>query len=654
MSRYTPIIFLITLLLTTAQASERLALIIGNAAYQKPVPTLDNPVNDANDMAKVLRNLGFEVILKHNLSNRAMTLAVQSFGERLAQKGGVGLFYFSGHGLQAKGRNFLVPVDAKIGTAADIPWEALDANRLLAQMEEANNGLNIVILDACRDNPYQSNIKSLNKKGLAEMKSPTGSLIAYATAPDTPSYGDKRQRNSIYTKYLLDALRDMSHLSVLDMLTEVTQKVVAKTKGVQVPWKSDSLTQRFCFSRCGSSSQPQVSDLLRTCKKHFQAYRLTTGVGGNALDCYSDVLKKDRHNAKALEGLEEIEEKYLTWIKGAVRAGKRQKALQYMAAFRKVNPESPKLRPFEYLLETSPVVTPKPSRQAVAGTVFRDSLQNGNLGPKMVWIAAGSFRMGDMNVTVTSFQGGGDSDEKPVHRVSIKRFAMGQNEVTVGEFRQFVNARGYRTDAEKKGSCFSYSQGWKNIKGANWRSPGFSQNDNHPVVCVSWNDATAYAKWLSQQTGKKYRLPSEAEWEYAARARTTTKYWWGNNIGKNRANCYNCGSRWDNKSTAPVGSFAPNAFGLYDTVGNVWEWFRGKSFCSAKTFTSKADSWHGTYKGAPTDGQVWKGGNESYRVRRGGSWYYVPWDARSAYRGRVDSVVRNDSYGFRVIRGADF
>ncbi|OAD20698.1 peptidase C14, caspase catalytic subunit p20, partial [Candidatus Thiomargarita nelsonii] len=174
MSRYTPFI-LIALLLTTAQASERLALVIGNGNYQKPVPTLDNPVNDANDMAKVLRKLGFEVILKHNLSNRAMTEAIQTFGDRLAQKRGVGLFYFSGHGLQAKGRNFLVPVDAKIKKAADIPWEALDANRLLAQMEEANNGVNIVILDACRDNPYQSNIKSLNKKGLAEMKSPTGS-----------------------------------------------------------------------------------------------------------------------------------------------------------------------------------------------------------------------------------------------------------------------------------------------------------------------------------------------------------------------------------------------------------------------------------------------------------------------------------------------
>jgi uncharacterized caspase-like protein len=228
-------IFLLSFLLsltalTPAQAATRLALIIGNGDYQG-APKLDNPVNDANDMAQVLKNLGFEVIKKHNLGNRAMTQVVQDFGTQLLKQGGIGLFYFSGYGLQVKGRNFLVPVDAKIKSEADIPWESLDANRVLAQMEQANNGVNIVILDASRDNPYKSNIKSL-KKGLAKMDSPTGSLVAYATAPNTASYGDSKDRNSIYTQYLLEALRNLSHLSVLDMLTEVTQKVVAKTKGM--------------------------------------------------------------------------------------------------------------------------------------------------------------------------------------------------------------------------------------------------------------------------------------------------------------------------------------------------------------------------------------------------------------------------------------
>jgi formylglycine-generating enzyme required for sulfatase activity len=236
---------------------------------------------------------------------------------------------------------------------------------------------------------------------------------------------------------------------------------------------------------------------------------------------------------------------------------------------------------------------------------FQEPLKDGSLGPKMVWIPAGSFRMGDI-------QGSGDSDEKPVHSVSVSRFAMGVYEVTFAESDRFAEATGRQKPSDK---------GWG--------------RGNRPVINVSWHDATAYAEWLSEQTGKLYRLPSEAEWEYAARAGTETKYWWGNEIGSNKANCYGCGSRWDNKQTAPVGSFAPNQFGLYDTVGNVWEW------C--------ADSWHGSYKGAPTDGMVWRGGDESRRVRRGGSWGNFPRIARSAYRLRSESVKRLVNNGFRVV-----
>jgi formylglycine-generating enzyme required for sulfatase activity len=144
----------------------------------------------------------------------------------------------------------------------------------------------------------------------------------------------------------------------------------------------------------------------------------------------------------------------------------------------------------------------------------------------------------------------------------------------------------------------------------------------------------AYVKWLNTQTGQQYRLPTEAEWEYAARAGTETDYWWGNEIGKNRANCYSSGSKWSNKSTSPVGSFEANPFGLYDTVGNGWEW------C--------VDNWHENYEGAPSDGRIWKGGNESRRVLRGGSWLNYPTSARAAYRNWNDRIVRYNSVGFRV------
>ena len=130
-----------------------------------------------------------------------------------------------------------------------------------------------------------------------------------------------------------------------------------------------------------------------------------------------------------------------------------------------------------------------------------------------------------------------------------------------------------------------------------------------PVINVSWEDAVAYTKWLSGQTGERCRLPSEAEWEYAARAGSVTKYSWGNEIGSNQANCDVCGSQWDGKQTAPVGSFDPNGWGLHDLHGNVWEWVQ--------------DCWNGSYQGAPTNGSAWESGDCSRRVLRGGSWNFT-------------------------------
>jgi formylglycine-generating enzyme required for sulfatase activity len=607
---------------------------------------LTNPVNDAKDMKALLTSeLGFSVIDGYDVNQRQFKRLIQKFNQRLRESDSpaVALIYFSGHGFAGKDQNdndtnYLVPLWPKNMPPTDqISLEdlSISSNSLVKGMRRYNKkGVNMIVLDACRNSPkgfvenYQEEAKG-NPGGFVNMDS-RGIFIAYATALGHISYGASDIRNSIYTGKLLEVLKDKAfrHKNITEVFNETAFRVAKFTDHYQEPWFSASGV-KFCFENCSSLPQlsppksdisSDISQLLRTCQRHFNANRLTTGRGGTALDCYSEVLKKDRNNAEALRGLDKIEATYVAWIERALSRGQKKRAEQYMAGLRLVNPESPKLRDFEDQMQTPP-------RQS-AGEIYQDRLQDGSKGPQMVWIAAGSFQMGDI-------QGGG-YDEKPVHRVSITQdFAMGRYEVTVGEFRQFVNATGYRTDAEKKGSCYSWKQGWKNIKGANWRSPGFSQNDNHPVVCVSWNDAMAYAKWLSQQTGKQYSLPSEAQWEYAARAGTETKYWWGNNIGKNRANCNGCGSRWDKKSTAPVGSFAPNSFGLYDTVGNVWEW------C--------ADPWHNNYKGAPTDGQVWSGGDESYRVLRGGSWNNLPRSARTAFRNWDSSDVRNDIFGFRVV-----
>ena len=156
------------------------------------------------------------------------------------------------------------------------------------------------------------------------------------------------------------------------------------------------------------------------------------------------------------------------------------------------------------------------------------------------------------------------------------------------------------------------------------------------MINVGWDDAQLYVQWLSEQTGHAYRLPTEAEWEYAARAGTTTAYSWGNDIGRNLANCDGCGSQWDEDRTAPVGSFPANAFGLHDMHGNVWEWV--------------LDCWNDTYSGAPTDGSAWLSGNCGRRVLRGGSWVSYPRNLRSAYRDWYPPGIRNYIIGFRVAR----
>jgi formylglycine-generating enzyme required for sulfatase activity len=226
--------------------------------------------------------------------------------------------------------------------------------------------------------------------------------------------------------------------------------------------------------------------------------------------------------------------------------------------------------------------------------------------PEMVVVPAGSFIMGSSEV----------NEEKPPHSVTIRQpFAIGEFEVTFDEWYACVAHGGcdYRPD----------DSGW------GW--------GRQPVAKVSWDDAKQYVGWIAKLTGKPYRLLTEAEWEYAERADATTTYSWGNDIGKNKANCNGCGSQWDNKRTAPVGSFEPNAFGLHDMHGNVWE--------------RVEDCWHASYAGAPSDGNEWATScTDGRRVVRGGSAYNDPWDLRAGIRTGVSTDVRNGSLGFRLAR----
>ena len=237
--------------------------------------------------------------------------------------------------------------------------------------------------------------------------------------------------------------------------------------------------------------------------------------------------------------------------------------------------------------------------------VFSDALKSGGQGPAMVTVPAGAFRMGCVSGVDCQY------DEKPVHDVAIPQsFALSVHAVTFEDYDRFTYP--------------------------NKVADEFWGRGQRPVINVAWDDAKEYVAWLSSQTGAEYRLPSEAEWEYAARAGSAAKYSWGNEVGRNKANCGGCGSQWDGAGTAPVGSFAPNAWGLHDMHGNVWEWVE--------------DCWNDSYAGAPLDGSAWLRGECFVRVLRGGSWGALPRALRAAYRGGITTGYRSSFVGFRVAR----
>ena len=236
---------------------ERLALVIGNSAYQ--TAPLKNPCNDAEDMATTLKKLGFKVILKKNADQRTMEDAIRHFGRQL-RNGGVGLFYFAGHGIQVEGRNYLMPVDARIESESDAKYEAVDAGRVLGKMEDAENQLNIVILDACRNNPYARAFRS-DQSGLARMDAPTGSLVAYSTAPGEVA-ADGPERNGIFTNYLIQHMMT-PNLSIEYVLKRVRIDVARQTNGRQIPWESSSLMGDFYFNPEESTISAKKSEKLK-------------------------------------------------------------------------------------------------------------------------------------------------------------------------------------------------------------------------------------------------------------------------------------------------------------------------------------------------------------------------------------------------------
>jgi formylglycine-generating enzyme required for sulfatase activity len=298
-----------------------------------------------------------------------------------------------------------------------------------------------------------------------------------------------------------------------------------------------------------------------------------------------------------------------------------------------------------------PPTTALPAAPQASKTATRNVFKDCADCPEMVAIPAGQFVMG----TAPGEEGRELLSEefrnrsRPQHAVDVQSFSVGKYEVTRGQYRVFAEATGSSSDG-----CFVWTGAqFEKDQSKDWRNPGYAQDDTHPVACVSWDDASAYAGWLSQKTGKAYRLLTEAEWEYAARAGTTTARFWGDagNLSCDYANgadhtvaaemsgagnwpVANCSDRY--AYTAPAGSYRANAFGLHDMLGNVWEWTQ--------------DCWNANYRGAPADGSAWAIGDCSLRVVRGGSWEDAPLGLRAAYRVGSPAVIRVYIRGFRVAR----
>jgi len=298
------------------------------------------------------------------------------------------------------------------------------------------------------------------------------------------------------------------------------------------------------------------------------------------------------------------------------------------------------------------------ARAEPPGKSFRDCANC----PEMVAIPPGSFTMGTsteeemrQGVPQGAFRRGA---AQPLHVVTISRsFAIAKYPATVAEFRAFVQESGY----QGRNSCYSYHMidgrsVYESISGYSWRDPGIPQTDAHPVVCIDWNGAKAYTAWLSRKSGHEYRLPSEAEYEYAARAGTRTSFYWGDKRDETACQYANLADLSEAKAlggkvpmgpeyrvpcddgyayTSPVGHYKPNAFDLYDMLGNVWELVE--------------DCWNPNYKGAPTDGSPWETGDCDLHPIRGGSFGNTPWFAFVGARAVRDADYRGHSFGFRVV-----
>ena len=578
------------------------ALVIGIDNYAAGWPRLGQAVKDARKIARALEAQGFEVILKTDLDSRSLRQTFEDFFIDKGKDKDARLFvWFAGHGhTDERGEGYLIPTDGVLERdRSRFRRTALSLRRFGEFVRLADSKHVFTIFDSCFAGTIFNVARAAPPPQITRIT--TRPVRQFLTSGDA---GQTVSDDGTFAKLFVEALqgerradgnRD-GYITASEMGAFLDAKMSNYSRNRQTPrygkLRSPEYDKGDFVFALGTPGPKQSKRAASDDRADYQAYLEQFPRGTFA--------KLARNKLRALK-------------RKQVAVARPPKAKPKPAAKKAVG-VYPKFRP---------------------GATFRDCPDC----PEMVVIPAGSFRMGDLS-------GGGDSDEKPVHEVRIgESFAVGKYEVTRGEFTRFVNATGHVVGD----ACWTYEAGkWKERGGRNWRDPAFSQTDRDPVVCVNWHDAKAYVSWLSRKTGKPYRLLSEAEWEYMARAGSTSRYPFGNSESElcrygNAADSSTsfkrrnttCSDGYGEK-TAPVGRYKPNRFGVFDVVGNVWEWVE--------------DCWNGTYGGAPTDGRAWESGNCSRRVLRGGSWFDNPGYVRSANRNWYDTTKRSNYSGFRVLR----
>ena len=698
--------YVLLLMLVTGLASaqeNRLALVIGNSDY-KDSP-LRNPLNDANDMASALEDLDFEVMLHTDADRREMGRAIRDFGNKLKENRGVGLFYYAGHGMQIEDSNFLIPVDTPLEEEDEVPYESVDVGSVLAKMESAGNSLNLIILDACRNNPFPRRFRSTSR-GLARVEAPIGSLVVYATAPGAVA-ADGEGRNGVFTGALLEQLRTGGQ-SLSQTIRRTRAAVVEATNGQQVPWESSSLLRDYYFSpEPEPQPAPEDTNVRNTpAAVESRTDRLTQSAvaadNPSEQEGFDEINVQVSSPATVTEISDDIvafldtDKSYLPQAPGADSSSDNTRRDEFL------EPDAPATgtRPPQTSGESTLNVNVEPADARVrimdivdaytpgmslskdrtydlfitregydsyreditlkdASTLLDISLnREGVTEPEMASINGGTYTMG-----CSSSDQQCEDYEKPAHSISVAPYAISVTEVTVGQFDQFVTSTGYVTDAERDAGgnegCFVWSDnggisrsaarwGWE--KNRNWRNPGYKQGAEYPVTCISWNDASKFVNWLADETGRAYRLPSESQWELAARGGSSGP--WGSSSSSTGICEYanvadrsqsSTGSKWNSRVncsdnrwfSAPVASYKPNGFGLFDMQGNTWEWV--------------ADTWADGFSDTPVNGEAYVKGSADERVLRGGGWDSDAKRARLSSRSKASASGRAAMTGFRLV-----